>query len=74
MGRADRLAEAPTICIIFEAIGPYSGIGRAAMLGVRIALDAGWEVTVIAKRLDEQLQKEVEWLKLYVPPRLFFVQ
>lgn len=64
----------PTLCMIFEATGPYNAIGKVAMNGVRIALDAGWQVTVVAHRLDEDLQNEVEWLRLFVPPRLFFVQ
>ena len=68
------MPEPPTLCMIFEAIGPYSAIGRVAMQGVQLALDAGWKVTVVAKRLDEGLQNRVEWLKLYVPPKLFALQ
>ena len=49
----------PTLCMIFEAIGPYNAIGRVAMDGIRAALDAGWRVTVVAKRLDESLQSKV---------------
>ena len=64
----------PTLCHIFEAIGPYSAIGKVAMGDVRIALDAGFQVTVVAKHLDESLHDRVEWLKLYVPPRGFFIQ
>ncbi|HVS72514.1 MAG TPA: glycosyltransferase family 4 protein [Phycisphaerae bacterium] len=64
----------PSLCHIFEAIGPYSGIGRVAMSGVQIALDAGYRVTVIAKRLDESLQPHVQWLPLTVPPRGFAFQ
>lgn len=64
----------PTLCMIFEAIGPFNAIGRVAMNGVRIALEAGYQVSVVTKVLDELLQSEVEWLKLYVPPRLFYVQ
>jgi len=62
------------ICHIFEAIGPYSGIGKVAMSDVQIALDAGYRVTVIAKRLHESLRDRVNWVPLYVPPRLFYVQ
>jgi glycosyltransferase involved in cell wall biosynthesis len=62
------------VCHLFEAIGPYSAIGKVAMADVRIALEAGYEVTVVAKRLDESLRGEVEWLKLYVPPRGFLLQ
>jgi glycosyltransferase involved in cell wall biosynthesis len=64
----------PTLCHIFEATGPYNAIGKVATGNIRIALDAGYKVTVVAKRLDESLQPHVEWLKLYVPSRLFFVQ
>ena len=68
------MTQAPTLCMIFEAIGDYSAIAKVAMWGVRQALKAGWRVTVVAKLLDESLREEVEWLRLYVPPRLFFVQ
>ncbi len=68
------MTKRPTLCVIFEAIGPYSAIGRVAMGDVRIALDSGWEVTVVAKRLHESLHGDVEWLHLYVPPRLFYLQ
>jgi glycosyltransferase involved in cell wall biosynthesis len=60
--------------MIFEAIGPYNAIGKVAVNSIRVALDAGYKVTVVAKRLDESLRREVEWLPLYVPPRLFYVQ
>lgn len=64
----------PTLCLIHEGIGPDNAIAKIAMSQVRFALDAGWKVTVVAKLLDESLRDEVEWLKLYVPNRLFFVQ
>ena len=64
----------PTLCVIFEAIGSYNAIGKIAMDGVRVALDAGYKVTVVAQRLDESLHDRVEWLKLYVPPHLFYVK
>jgi glycosyltransferase involved in cell wall biosynthesis len=64
----------PTLCMIFEATGPYSAIGKVAMTDVQIALDAGYKVSVVAKFLDESLRSEVEWIKLYVPPRGFAVQ
>lgn len=63
-----------TLCHIFEAIGPFNAIGKVAMSDIRIALDAGYKITVVAKRLDESLRPHVEWLPLYVPSRLFFVQ
>jgi len=68
------LADKPTLCMIFEGIGPYSAIGRVAMQGVTLALDAGWKVTVVTKRLDESLVPRVEWLKMHVPPKFFYYQ
>lgn len=64
----------PTLCMIHEAIGTQSAIAKITAASVRIALDAGYKVTVVAKLLDEEFHDRVEWLKLYVPPRLFFVQ
>jgi glycosyltransferase involved in cell wall biosynthesis len=61
----------PTLCMIFEAIGPYNAIGKIAAAEVRAALATGYRVTVVAHRLDESLLGEVEWLKLYNPPRGF---
>jgi glycosyltransferase involved in cell wall biosynthesis len=60
--------------MIFETIGPYNAIGKIAMAQVEAALNAGWHVSVVAKRLCESLQGRVEWLKLYVPPRGFALQ
>jgi len=64
----------PTLCMIFEAIGTYSAIAKIAMADVQIALDAGYDLTVIAKHLDESLRDKVQWLKLTVPSRLFLLQ
>jgi glycosyltransferase involved in cell wall biosynthesis len=66
--------DQPTLCIIHEAISNDSAIAKVAMRDVRIALDGGWRVSVVAKRLDPSLVDRVEWLKLFVPRRLFFVQ
>lgn len=55
--------------MVFEAIGPYSAIGRIAMIEVEAALNAGWTVSVVTARLHESLRGRVEWLKLYNPPR-----
>ncbi len=60
--------------MIHEAIGNHSAIAKAAMRGVYAALDAGYDVTVIAKHLDEDLHDRVHWLHLLVPRRLFLVQ
>jgi glycosyltransferase involved in cell wall biosynthesis len=60
--------------LIHEGIGPYNAIARIAQSQVQLALEAGWRVSVVAKFLDPSLHGEVEWLKLYVPPRLLLVQ
>ncbi len=67
-------AAAPTLCMVHNAVGTQNAIAKVAMSGVREALSAGWRVTVVADELDESLRGEVEWLPLYVPPRLFLVQ
>ncbi len=64
----------PTVCVIHEAIGNQSAIAKAAKRGVYAALDAGYDVTVVAKHLDEDMHAKVHWLRLFVPQRLFLVQ
>jgi len=64
----------PTLCIIHEAISQDSAIAKIAMLDVRAALDAGWEISVVAKILDPSLRDRVNWLKLTVPPRGFILK
>lgn len=64
----------PTLCMIHEAIGHKSAIAKIAAAGVRVALEGGWRVSVVAKYLDPEFAEQVEWLRLFVPPRLFFVQ
>lgn len=64
----------PTLCVTSDGIGPYNAIAKVAMDGVRIALDAGYRVTVVAQRVEESVRREVEWLKLYIPPRGFALQ
>ena len=61
----------PHLCMAHECCGPYNAIGRVAMNGVNVALEAGWKVTVIANRIDESLLPRVEFVPLYVPPRVF---
>lgn len=68
------MTKKPTVCVIHEAIGNHSAIAKAAMRGVYAALDAGYEVSVVAKHLHEDLQDKVHWLRLFVPKRLFLVQ
>lgn len=64
----------PKLCMIFEALGPYNAIGKIAMCEVEAALDAGWEVSAVAHRIDESLKSRVDWLELYNPPRGFAVK
>lgn len=64
----------PTLCVVHDAIGTSSAIAKIAMTTVQQALRAGWKVSVVAKYLDESLQDQVEWLKLFVPPKVFLVK
>ena len=64
----------PTLCMVHNTVGNQSSIAKIAMWGVQQALNAGWQVTVVAHDLDRALQADVEWLRLYVPPRLHLVQ
>lgn len=66
--------EKPTLCMIFESVGGFNSIGKVARNGVLAALDAGWQVTVVANRLEDPLLGRVEWIKLYVPPRGFYIK
>jgi glycosyltransferase involved in cell wall biosynthesis len=67
-------APKPTLCVVYDAIGKQNAIAKIAMSTIQHALDAGWKVSAVAKLLDESLQDKVEWLKLYVPPRLFILK
>ena len=51
MSRSESLSsyECSTLCMIHEAIGNQNAIAKVAMAGVKIALEAGWKVTVVAK-------------------------
>ena len=60
---------APTVCMIHECCSNDNAIGKVALAGVRVALAAGYRVTVVAERIDAEVKKEVEHLPLYVPPR-----
>ena len=64
----------PTVCMIHEAISNDNAIAKVSMRGVYAALEAGYDVTVVAKNLDKDLQGRVEWLHLIVPRRLFLLQ
>jgi glycosyltransferase involved in cell wall biosynthesis len=64
----------PSICIIHEAISKDSAISKVALVHVRTALEAGWNVSVVAKYLDPSLHDSVEWLRLTVPRRSFFLK
>ncbi|HWE03308.1 MAG TPA: glycosyltransferase family 4 protein [Tepidisphaeraceae bacterium] len=64
----------PTLCMIHEAISNDSAIARVALAQVRIALEGGYRVSVVAKLLDPTLEGHVAWLKLAVPPRGFLLK
>lgn len=64
----------PTLCMVHNTIGTQSSIAKIALWGVQQALNAGWRVTVVANDVDRSLQADVEWLRLYVPPKAFLVQ
>lgn len=64
----------PTVCHIFEGVNGSTAIGKAAAWGVRLALDAGYKVTVVTRELEESLKGEVEWLRMGGLDRLFFFQ
>jgi glycosyltransferase involved in cell wall biosynthesis len=59
------------VCVISETIAPINAIGRVAMSEVEALLERGFRVSVVAHTLEASLRSEVEWLKLYVPPRVF---
>jgi glycosyltransferase involved in cell wall biosynthesis len=60
--------------MIHEVIGPHNAIGKVAESDVRIALNAGYNVTVISKIFDSDTRSQVKWHPLYVPPRFFYWQ
>lgn len=60
--------------MIHEGVGDQSAIAKVAMWGVRQALRAGWRVSVVANVLDEKLRGDVEWLRLFVPTRVFLLK
>jgi glycosyltransferase involved in cell wall biosynthesis len=60
--------------MIHEVVGNNNAIGKVALSDVRIALSAGYDVTVISKIIDESLKPRVTWAPMYVPRRLFYVQ
>jgi glycosyltransferase involved in cell wall biosynthesis len=64
----------PTLCLIHEAVSRDSAIAKVALQQVRTALAAGWNVSVVAKVLDESLREQVTWLPLTVPRRSFFLK
>lgn len=63
-----------TLCMVHNNVDDRSSIGKVAKWGVEQALAGGWRVTVVARDLDASLVNDVEWLPLYVPPRLHLFQ
>ena len=70
----NRMIRQPTLCMVHNTIGTQSSIAKIALWGVQQALNAGWQVTVVANDIDKSLLNDVEWLPLYVPPKAFLVQ
>ena len=68
------MPDASTLCVVHGGVDEHSAINRIAKHTVIAALDAGWEVTVIAKDLEPGLADRVSWRRLFVPPRLHAVQ
>ena len=64
----------PSYCLIFEDVGTNTGIGRVVSADLRIALNAGYQVSVVAQNLDQEFRDHVNWLPLYVPPRGFLLK
>ena len=68
-------ADAPTLCMVYDAIADGRGsIPQIALGYVKLALDAGWRVTCVTGDLDDSVQGQVEWLPLYIPPKGFLIQ
>ena len=68
------MAPPPSLCVIHGGVDDSSAINRIAKHTVIAALDAGWNVTVVAQHLETALSERVEWRHLFVPPRLHAVQ
>lgn len=67
--------SAPTLCMVYDAIAEGHGsIPKIALGYVKVALNAGWRVTCVARDLDDSVIPEVEWLPLHVPAKAFLVQ
>lgn len=66
--------SAPHVAIVHNNVDRNSAIGTLALWAVQVGLEAGWRVTVVARDLDPDLRAEVDWRRLYVPPRLHAVQ
>ena len=62
------------VAIVHNNIDGDSAIGKLARWAVQVALEAGWRVTAVAHDLDPELRTEVEWRRLFVPPRVHAVQ
>ena len=62
------------IAIVHNNVDQLSSIGKLASWSVRTALDAGMDVTVVARDLEESIRSSVVWRPLYVPPRFHALQ
>jgi glycosyltransferase involved in cell wall biosynthesis len=62
------------IAVVHNNVDQASSIGKLASWAVETALESGWQVTVVARDLDDRLRGDVTWRRLYVPPRLHALQ
>ena len=62
------------LAVVHNNVDQTTSIGKLASWSVRTALDAGMDVTVVARDLDESLRSSVDWRPLYVPPRIHALQ
>ncbi len=60
--------------MIHNDFADTGAIARSAKWQAEIALDAGWDVTLVAAHVDPDLLPCVEHRALYVPPRIHLVQ
>jgi glycosyltransferase involved in cell wall biosynthesis len=65
---------ARSVCITYNNVDDSTSIGKVAKWAAQQALEAGWSVTVVARDLDPVLADDVEFVPLYIPPRLHLVQ
>jgi glycosyltransferase involved in cell wall biosynthesis len=64
----------PSVCIVHNNVDDASSIGKIAKWAAAQALDAGWDVFVVARDLDASLVGRVEHLPLHIPAHAHAIQ